>query len=398
MEPQRAGQRGLAQIVEAASAPVVYEKANKSRLSLYLQFLFILIIPTIVAVVYFGFIASDRYVSNNRIVIQSADMGAVSGVASLITGSSLGGGGGMGSQGDILASYIHSNSILQELDNLLDLRKIYSPESVDQFSRLGDEASQEDFLEYYRKMTLVEWDPGTSLLYVEVEAFTPNDAKLILDTIIMLSEEKLNSLKERKQSDRVAFARQELKLAEERLFQARLAVADFRRKYGEIDPLKSAEAKGSLLATLNEELAAARTELTSLRFALKPESPQVQSAVARIKALEEQVSQEKAKATRQLKGDNSTALSDLVTEFEGLIIEEEFARATYTSALAFLENTRASAQQDSSYVVDFIEANLPQEATQPKRLQIIASVFVICLLVLGIGNLIVAAIKEQARL
>lgn len=378
------------------SQTTAMEHSAKTNWAFRLQLLVLVIIPFIAAVTYFGFIASGRYVSSTQIVIQSAEMSTTSGIAGMLnTVSPL---GGTGSQGDILVSYIHSANILGKLENLLSLKIIFSPEFVDDLSILSGDASDETFLDYYRNKVLVEWDASTSLLSIDVEAFTPNDAKLILDTIIMLSEEKLNSLSDRKQKDRVAFAKNELKLAEIRLLNARLAVADFRRKYGEIDPLQSAKATGALLASIQSRLSEAQAELSALLYVMKPTSTQVQSVRAQINALKTQIKIEKLKATDSNSGGQDVVLSDLVSQFEGLILEEEFSRTTYTSALSFFETTRAQAQQDSSYVVDFIPANLPDEALQPRRFQIILSVLVVSLLVLGIGKLIVAAIKEQARL
>lgn len=384
-------------IIKPEYPVIVQESKISTNWKALLQVFVVVIIPFCSAIVYFGFIASDRYVSNTQIVIQSAEMGTSTGIAGLLgAASALGGNSGAGSQGDILVSYIHSSDILDELERLLSLKNIFSPDFVDSLSILAYNTSSENFLEYYRNKVLVEWDPSTSLLFVEVEAFTPNDAKLILDTIIMLSEEKLNSLSDRKQKDRVAFAKEELQLAETRLSKARLTVADFRRRYGEIDPIQSAHATGSLLASIQAELAQERMELSALLYVMKPDSPGAQSIRSKIRALEKQIEMEKSRTTSS--DAKNVVLSDLVTEFEGLRIEEEFSRAIYTSALSFFENTRAQAQQDSSYVVDFIPANLPQEALQPKRIQIILSVLVVSLLILGIGKLIVAAIREQARL
>lgn len=388
--------------IASHSQKIDYQNSSISNVSrgrgrwlmIFQLFLFVGI-PTMLAVAYYGFIASGRYVSSTQIVIQSAEMSSsMGGIQGLLGGGMLAGGGMGGSQGDILAAYIHSTSILDTLDELLDLRDVYSPDRVDEISKLGSKSSQEKFLEYYKSMTAVQWDAATSMLTIEVEAFSPNDSKLILDTIIMLSEEKLNSLSERKQRDRVVFARQELSLAEKRLYGARLAVTEFRRKYGEIDPVKAAEASGGLLASIQAQLAAERAQLSTLQFAMHSGSPQVRAAKVRIVALETQAKLERS----NLAGNSGVVLSDLVSEFEGLLIEEDFARAAYTSALAFLENTRASAQQESSYVVDFIAANMPDEATRPARLVIILTVFLVSLLSLGILKLIVAAIKEQAKL
>ena len=392
---QQISKLAVQQVIEMGAAPSIVAGKKKSSRAIFYQLILFVLLPTIFGIVYFGFIASNRYVSSTTMVIQSGDMNQPSLLQGMLGGGMIGGAAsGGGAQGDILASYIQSTSILDQLEEMLSLQEMYRPAGVDTFSKLAADASKEDFLDFYRRHTTVEWDASTSLLSVKVEAFSPTDAKLILDTVVVLGEERLNSLKERKQRDRVAFAKEELKRAEERLQAARLAVADFRRDNGEIDPVRTAEATGGLLAQIQGQLTAERANLSTLLVSMRPDSPQVQSVKARIASLEAQAKQEK----KSLAGSSGNVMSDLVSTFEELLIEEEFARATYTSALTFMETTRATAQQENSYVIDFVSANLPEESTKPERLLIIATIFVVSLLVLGIAKLIIAAIKEQAKL
>lgn len=391
---QQISKLAVQQVIEVGAAPSIVASKKKSSKVIFYQLILFVLLPTIFGIVYFGFIASNRYVSSTTMVIQSAEMNQPSLLQGMLGGGMMGGATGGGAQGDILASYIQSTSILEQLEEMLSLREMYRPADVDVLSKLASDASKEDFLDFYRRHTTVEWDASTSLLSVEVEAFSSVDAKLILDTIVVLGEERLNSLKERKQGDRVVFAKEELQRAEERLQAARLSVADFRRDNGEINPVRSAEATGGLLAQIQGRLTAERANLSTLLVSMRPDSPQVQSVKARIASLEAQAKQEK----KSLAGSSGNVMSDLVSKFEELLIEEEFARATYTSALTFMETTRATAQQENSYVIDFVSANLPEESTKPERLLIIATIFVVSLLVLGIAKLILAAIKEQAKL
>lgn len=396
IQPNRNEQAVTGQFSYVSSTPAIVPKGSKRSIwPLILQVFFIVILSTGITAIYYGFYASDRYVSSTQIVIQSNDGQSSFGLQSLLGGGgALMGGGAGGGQGDILATYIHSTTMLEQLQGLLSLRELYSPEEADILSKLGSDASQEDFLEYYISRTSVTWDSATSLLALESQAFNPNDAKLILDTIIMLSEEKLNSMTERKQRDLVAFAKEELQRAEKRMTEARIAVTDFRQLYGEIDPVSTAVATTGLLASIQQQLTADRANLESMLYVMKEESPQIRTLQARIKSLENQRDEERGRLT----GKSKNVLSDLVSKYEGLQIEVEFSRAIYASALSFLESTRARAQQEASYVVDFVPANLPDEATEPKKVIIVVTVFIVSLLALGISNLIIAAIREQAKI
>jgi capsular polysaccharide transport system permease protein len=126
---------------------------------------------------------------------------------------------------------------------------------------------------------------------------------------------------------------------------------------------------------------------------MRPDSPQVLAAEARIAELENQSKTELS----NLAGPQQNTMADRVSKYESLLIEEEFARSAYTSAMAYFETARAKAIQSSSYVLDFVPPFLPQYPTAPEPIRNTLVVLVASLLLLGVGNLVVISIREQAR-
>ncbi len=87
-----------------------------------------------------------------------------------------------------------------------------------------------------------------------------------------------------------------------------------------------------------------------------------------------------------------------MADYERLLIEEEFARSAYTSAVSALEVARADAARKQAYLVAFVEPSMPDAASKPDRLLIVVSVVACGLLAFGLLMLIGAAIKEHARI
>ena len=90
-------------------------------------------------------------------------------------------------------------------------------------------------------------------------------------------------------------------------------------------------------------------------------------------------------------------LSASAAEFEGAATEKEFAQKSYESALVTLEVARSDAARQHRYLATIAEPSLADESTVPKAWRGILTVFLACFLALGVGSLVVAAVKEHAR-
>jgi capsular polysaccharide transport system permease protein len=357
------------------------------------SFLLVAVLPTLISAIYYGFIASPRYVSEAAIVIEVEDKSAAANaLASALSALGAVGGGSALGQAQLLAEFITSQGMLSQVQDLIDIRSMYSTPEADWFSRLKHNATQEEFLDYFRSVVEVELDTVSHILTIRAEAFRPDEAKLIVQTLLVVSEETLNKMLLRKQNDTLNFARQEVRKAEERLSLARSAVSEFRRSNADIDPTQSAAAQGSLIAGLSVQLAEARAELTSSLAFLRADSTQIKALRARIDALQQQIA---AEEQRLASGSNGT-INMKLAQYEELLFEQEFAQAAYTSALTFLDTARLTSQRQRNYVIDFVEPSLPEEAIRPERVKAITFTAVVGILIWVVGSLLLRAIRENA--
>ena len=197
-----------------------------------------------------------------------------------------------------------------------------------------------------------------------------------------------------------AFAAEKSTKAQRDFESARLAIARdkltaFRQKYGELDPLQGAQMTSGIVGSIAQQLTTDRVKLEGMLSYFKPDSPQVMTQKAVIGALERELELQRETLTGA--GDGST-YTKLLTEYQNLSIEEEFAVNAYTSALSFLKLSRNEAQRQQSYVSAFMPPTLPEKASFPNVPKEILVVLIGALLMYTVLALIITTIREQARL
>lgn len=367
--------------------------ARRSRRTWH-AFLGLVVAPTILAAFYYSFIASDRYVSEAQLVVNGdtgeapgGDAGGSNPLMNLIRPGAISVTGTI-----VLYNYLQSMDMMERLDKTVDMRSRFSTGHADWLSRLSPDATKEEFMDYFKRRVQVIGEPNNPVVTVRVEAFSPKDAHEILLALVSISEQRLNSLLLKRQEDTIAFAKSEVAQAERRLLDAQARITKYRTDHSEIDPVQAATGMSGIATGVLQELTAQRAALDSMLTYLKPNNPAVQKIQARIKGLEQQLKQTRTNLAGKTEGTYAT----LVSEFETLRSEEALAQQEYAYTLEFLTVARGDAQRQHAYVVDFVSPNLPEEATEPNRIRAIATVFVVCCLLFGIGAMAMTAIREQA--
>lgn len=157
-------------IVVQAKQRIEKKKKRRSRVFSPLLWLTV-ILPTLMAVGYFGFVASDQYVSESSFVVRTpahANSGA-GGLGALFQGL-----GGMSRAQDdtyTVQEYIRSRTALDALiAEKIPVRSYYENKGdvLSRFNGLGLEDSHEAFYQYYRDKVVVRFDAvsGLSLIHI----------------------------------------------------------------------------------------------------------------------------------------------------------------------------------------------------------------------------------------
>lgn len=345
------------------------------------------VLPTLAAIVYFGFIAADVYISESRFVVRSPERQTASPLGALLKGS-----GFARSQDDsyTVQDFILSRDAMRALDEKIDLRAAYAKgDVVGRFPGLDRDDSFENMHRYYQKAVSVQLDPLSSIATVRVRAFAADDAQKINQSLLEMGEALVNQLNARGRQDLIRFATGEVAMAEKKAGRAALALARYRNEKGVIDPEKQSAIPLQQIAKLQDELIAAKSQLAQLQM-LTGENPQIPVLKKRVQMLETEI---EAESGRVAGGRRS--LASKAADFQRLALEKEFADKQLASALASLEQARNEAQRQQLYLERIAQPSLPDAAMEPRRLRAILAVFVLGLIAWGVLSMLIAGIKEH---
>ena len=369
---------------------VTVNRSFKKRLQgLNLLFLLTVAAPTALALVYFGLMASDVYLSESRFVVRSPERQVATGLGALLKGA-----GFSRAQDDsyTVHDYVLSRDALKEINDKLAIGKAFASNQVDIFSRFGGidfDTSFEALHRYYQKKIDVQQDTASSITTLTVRAYTAQDAQSINQKLLDLSEGLVNRLNERGRQDLIRSAASEVADAETKSKAAALALSAYRNAKGVVDPERQATVQLQQVAKLQDELIATKTQLAQLK-AFTPQNPQIQSLQLRAKTLQAEMDTETTKVTG---GERS--LANKAADFQRLALEREFADKQLASAMASLELARNEAQRKQVYLERIVQPSLPDTALEPRRLRSILATFVLGLIAWGILTMLLAGVREH---
>jgi capsule polysaccharide export protein KpsE/RkpR len=194
------------------------------RWGLYLSFALFVICPMVAAGIYYGAIASKQYVAEFKFTVKDTSATASTIPKGLLT--ALGPSAGTGTENYLVADYLTSRQAVEDLQQRVNLTDLYSKPTVDWLSRFDAAKPMEQFVLYWQSMTTAYFDQITGITTAKVKAFSPEDALLVANTMVQLSEQLVNEMASRSQNDAVKFAEKELQKAQERLKRVRLQIMD----------------------------------------------------------------------------------------------------------------------------------------------------------------------------
>jgi len=350
------------------------------------------VIPMALGTTYYQKYASYQYETTAHFTIeksgvfQSDPLGALTGLS-----------GNVSSTRDalIIKDFIESREVIEQTKSDFDIKKLYARNDKDWLSRLEDNASIENILDYWKTKVSIEFDTTSGIAELSVFAFEPEEALLVINSVLKVSEKLINNLSEKSRQDSLSFARSELKKAEKNLKEVRTKVKQFRDTEQVLSPEKDIETKFSLVASLEADLAKAEAELRSLRISLHDKSPKVKAAKNKYASLKRQVQKERARSIRS-KGNNSKTIGGLIARQEALLTEQEFAERSYASTLLNMEQARIDAIQQHRYLTIIVNPQLPESAAKPDQPHDYIVLLLSCLLLWGIVGLIIASIRDHA--
>lgn len=340
-----------------------------------------------IAVVYFGFIASDRYVSRAQLVIKQADQ-----IKMLPDALSMLGIGGSNHEDVLLVQdYLNSPDMLAKLDKELGLKAHYQSHDVDYFSRLSGDVSQEDFLKYYRDHLSLRLDDLSGVLTVELQAFDPAYGQRVVYLMLKESEGFINKLGHQVALEQLAFVEKEVDRAYQRVQDEKAKVLEFQNQHNLISPESTSTARLGVVSQIESELASQQAQLKQLQSYMKDTAPAVISIKARVEALTEQLAQEKSRLT----GTDQNAMNEVTARYMDIQTQATLAVDLYKSGLISLEQARVEAYRKLKHLLVVSQPTIAQDAEYPRRLYNLATIGVLLCLMYGLIVMGLATLREH---
>jgi capsular polysaccharide transport system permease protein len=347
------------------------------------------VLPTAIATLYFGLIASDIYVSESRFVVRSPQrLTQTSVVGALLQGSGL-------SSADAntypVIDYIRSRDALQELNQGKYIEKAYGDRGdfVSRFHHSLDDSFESLWKYYGNHVVTVDFDSSASITTLKVRSFTSQDAQNINERLLQYSERLVNQINARAARDAIKFSQDQVNLAATKAKDAAAALAAYRNSKAVFDPDKQSALQLQQIASLQKDQFDAQNLLVQLQSAA-PANPQVAPLKTRIATLQKQIEMMTGSVTGR-----SGSLSDKAASYVRLQLDAEFANKELASAMTSLENARAEAQRQQLYLERIVQPGKPDVAIEPKRLQSIAATFLMGIVAWGILTIFIAGVKEH---
>jgi capsular polysaccharide transport system permease protein len=354
-------------------------------------FIIAVALPVFASILYFGFLASDVYVSESRFVVRSPDKPAQSGIGVMLKSA------GFATAGDEVyaaQSYAVSRDALRALNRNKAYQAAYSRPDisiVDRFDPLGTGGSFESLYKYFRNRVSVQNDSTTSITTLTVRAYDPRDAYRFNEQLLEMSETTVNRLNERGRLDLVRYAEDEVAAAKLRSQTTALALAGYRNRSGILDPEKQAAVEMQMISKLQDQMIAAKTELAQLQR-YTPENPRIPVARTQMATIQGEIDRELGKVA----GSRSSLAAGSV-QFQRLTLESQFADKQLGAALASLEEARNEANRKQAYVERIVQPNRPDSPIEPRRLRDIFATLIVCLIAYGILRMLIAGVQEHAQ-
>jgi capsular polysaccharide transport system permease protein len=357
----------------------------------HIVFVLTVLAPTCIAILYYGLIASDVFISESHFLVRSPQHPMQGGfVGELLQGSGI-----THSQDDTYSvrDYILSRDALRELDSRLGVRNVFTSKHVDPLNRfpgLYFDNSFERLYLYYRKHVDVDYDSTSSISTLTVRAFTPQDAQRINDLLLQMSERLVNTLNERSRQDLIRYAQEEVKVATDKATAAAVALFEYRSKHEIFAPDQQAALQLEGVAKIQEELVSTEAQLAQLQK-LSPNNPQIIGLQSRAQTLRHAIGTEAAKVTSA-----NGSFSARAPNFERLTVESDFADKQLGVALADLETARSEALRQQLYLDRLVQPSLPDKAMEPRRIRSVVTVLLVGLIAWGVASLLIAAVREHS--
>ncbi|KPP89235.1 MAG: capsular polysaccharide transport system permease protein [Rhodobacteraceae bacterium HLUCCA08] len=386
----RARKRPDPEVVEVA--PIAgAARMRRRHWGVLFSFLLMVLAPLAVSVWYLWWVATDQYASTVGFTVRQEDSSPATaflgGVAAEL------GGGGTQTDTDVLFEFIQSQDMVARLNARFDLVGHYARYwDQDPVLALWPDATIEDLVWYWGRIVRTSYDQSSGLIELRVLAFDPDFAQTLASAIVEESQDLINDMNAQARADMISYAQEDLDTALDRLKLAREALTLFRTRTQIVDPESDLQGRLGVVNNLQQQLAQALIEQDLLlEQSTSENNPRLEQAARRIDVIRNRIAQEREAVSSGDGEDYPT----LLAEYEGLVVDREFAEESYRVALTALDVARNNATRQNRYLATYLAPTRPETAEFPRRFMVLGLATLFLMLAWSILVMIYYSVRDS---
>jgi capsule polysaccharide export protein KpsE/RkpR len=298
------------------------------------------VLPTVLACIYYGFVASSEYESVGIFALRTLETST-----KVATETTRGGKSpdvsADGRIGLLLQDYARSRDMLGHLNKSHGFARHFQSDEVDWMSRLASDSKQESQYAIFREKVSVEFTASSGALHIRALAFSAETAQAFVTAIGAALKMKMHEIRERSRAERLSIAERDMAVASTRFSSTRV---EFAKK-------RSATRRPPVVPTA----AGSSEPVTTAPVEPAGELPRIEE------------------------------------------LQYQQAKKRYHAAATRVRMARIADGAPQRYMMAIARPSLPDVAARPKRLWSVATVFVVALLLMGVLGLLSAAVREHAN-
>ncbi|MGQ2917241.1 MULTISPECIES: hypothetical protein [Rhizobium] len=330
------------------------------------SFLIFVILPSLLAGIYYLFFASGQYISESRMVVRTIGVSEQFDTSEKRDGRSIIGGDSLTQDSYIVANYLQSPQLVRILNERIKLHDLFSKADIDWFSRLPRDAKFENLHKYWTNQVDTYVDGPSGIIILTIRAFSPSDAVTISRAAMQAANEMIDTISEKAKHDLIKRGQSDMDIALIEYRKALDGLREYQNKTGILDPLASAKMSNTIIAKLTEQKLALTVNLNSLTAAGADNSVRGRELKRTIEAIDDQIRlrQDSVAGATPASG---VQLSSSMTEFSRLETQRIVTQALYESTVRNLDTAKSMALKRTTFISVFSDAHIPEESRYPER-------------------------------
>ncbi|SDY90996.1 capsule biosynthesis protein [Citreimonas salinaria] len=339
-------------------------RRRRRRLGLLLARLsFLVLLPTLIAGIYFYAVATPMYSTKSEFLILKAETAGGGGMGSLLSGTQF------ATNQDAIAvqSYLMSKDAMLRLDRDVGFKSHFTQDWIDPIQRLQDAPSNEEAYALYKRNIEIGFDPTEGVIRMEIVAADPAVAAEFSNALLSYAEERVDNLSLRKRSNAVRDAEDGLVEAQDARREAQERLVRMQQDGAVIDPEGRIAALRSQINNIEIQLQEKQLQLQALLDNRRPNESRVQGAEGDIRRLETLLAELNAEMTTATTGGDS--LAEKAVQIK--LAEADLATRDLMlqTALERLEQARRDADSQARYLTTSVEPVPSEDPSYPRKFE-----------------------------